>query len=98
MQLIIKKLLQLELLPIYKKKLHDFCNTFKLQIHQYERTIASRESYYVWCLDIGYICAYSQGDAAIHQKAIAPRTLDIFKQCTWFFHTFKLKGINNDGQ
>ena len=69
-----------------------------LQIHQYERAIASIELYDVWYHDIGYICAKSQGDAAIHQKAIAPRTLDIFKQCTWLFHIFKLKGSNADGQ
>ena len=67
-------------------------------MHQYEREIASGELCYVWYLDIGYICANSQGDAAIHQNAIAPKTRDVLKQCTSFFHIFKLKGTNTDGQ
>ena len=67
-------------------------------MHQYERAIASGELYYIWYLYIGYICANSQGDAVIHQKAIAPKTRDVLKQCIWFSRIFTFKGSNTHGQ
>ena len=86
-----QKAIELKNRDYFKQCTWFFKKYFKLQIVQYERAVASNESYYVWYHDIGYICAKSQGDAALHQKAIAPRTPAYLKQCTWFFNTFKLK-------